>query len=186
MMAENPQFGTDVNKFQRKVTVLPPSTASTFCPLWSYNKYIEIHVPSVKAQAGVSGKRLETAIIINRDKPTIIQTTRHYVLPFPDLVVLEYTRRYNIAFYYVTEFWSLSVAQLHHPSIEAELVSPTPALHSILPSRAGAEMCRINFGKSARGHAYGAVFRKSYEVSVLLFLRSYHLRCLYLAFLHVF
>lgn len=52
-MAENPQFGKDLNKFQRKVTVLPPSTASTFCPRWSSNKYIEIHVPSVEAQAGV-------------------------------------------------------------------------------------------------------------------------------------
>lgn len=42
-------------------------------------------------------------------------------------------------------------------------------------------MCRINFGKSARGDTYGVVSRKSYEVSDILFLRPYHL-----AFIHVF
>lgn len=53
MIAENPQVGKDLNKFQRKVTIPPPSTESTFCPRWSSNNYIEIHVPSVEAQAGV-------------------------------------------------------------------------------------------------------------------------------------
>lgn len=109
---------------------------------------------------GGVGEGTETAFVINRDKPTIIQTTRQDVLPFPDVVVLEYTKCCNIALSYATELWLLSVAQLHPPLVEAELVSPTSALHSILPNRAGVEMCRINFGKSARGHTYGVAFRK--------------------------
>lgn len=99
MMAENPQFGKDLNKFLRKSC--SPASFNGIHILSPLELQPLHRIPCAergRLGGGVGGERVGTVIIINRDKLTIIETSRPGVFFFHRYICT----RVRKAFYYAT------------------------------------------------------------------------------------